>query len=277
MPHASAHAVHCCLKPMSLFTHLAASLRRPDHWLYAGWLDTISRYRRNRLGLVWLFVPTVVYIWGIGGFLGAMNPGLDLTRFFAHIAVGFAVFRMASTILTDTSTVFASSRAYIYDGSLRLTDFILRSVGSTCFHFLLTLPLVVVAVLGSPDFQWAGIGLALAGVAILLVNLFFFGVLFSLLGARLPDMHELMGSAMLALFLITPIVWNAEAAPAGTLRGALMRSNPFYHLVTAVRAPLLGEPIEPLTWMYLGAMTITGVLLATIGYQRFARQVPVWL
>lgn len=262
---------------MTLFTHLAASLRRPDHWLYASWLDTISRYRRNRLGLLWLFVPTAVYIWGIGGFLGAMQPGLDLPRFFAHIALGFTVFRLASTVLTDATTVFASSQSYIYDGSLRLTDFVLRALGRTGFHFLLTLPIVLVVVIGSPDFAWNGIPLALVGALVLAVNLFFFAVVFALLGARLPDLHEFTGSATLALFLLTPIVWHAEAAPEGTLRGALMRSNPFHHLLEVIRTPLLGGSVEPLTWIYLGAMTLAGVIAATFAYRRFARQVPVWL
>lgn len=260
-----------------LFDHLAASLRRPDHWLYASWLDTVSRYRRNRLGLLWLFVPTAVYIWGIGGFLGAMQPGLDLPRFFAHIALGFTVFRLASTVLTDSTSVFASSQSYIYDGSLRLTDFVLRALGRTGFHFLLTLPIVLVVVIGSPDFQWGGIPLALLGALVLLVNLFFYAVAFALLGSRLPDLHEFTGSATLALFLLTPIVWSAEAAPAGTLRGALMRSNPFHHLLDSIRAPLLGGTVEPLTWIYLGAMTLAGIIVATLAYRRFARQVPVWL
>jgi ABC-type polysaccharide/polyol phosphate export permease len=262
---------------MSLFTHLSASLRRPDHWLYASWLDTVSRYRRHRLGLLWLFVPTAVYIWGIGGFLGAMQPGLDLPRFFAHIGLGFAVFRLASTVLTDATTTFASSQAYIYDGSLRLTDFILRSLARTVHHFLLTLPIVAVVVLGSPDFQWSGVPWAVLGLLLVLLNLFFHAVLFALLGARLPDLHELAGSATLALFLITPIVWHADAAPAGTVRGALMRANPFHHMLDVVRAPLLGGSIEPLTWAYLGAMTVMGVVLATLAYTRFARRVPAWL
>ncbi|GAB2510978.1 ABC transporter permease [Lysobacter humi (ex Lee et al. 2017)] len=262
---------------MSLFAHLAASLRRPDHWIYASWLDTVSRYRRNRLGLLWLFVPTAVYIWGIGGFMGAMQPGFDLPRFYAHIGLGFAVFRLASTVFTDATSVFSASQAYIYDGSLRLTDFLLRSLGRSVYYFVLTLPIVAIVVLGSPDFTWAGVAPAALGLAVVLVNLVFLSVLLGLLGARLPDLHELTGSAMLALFLFTPIVWLPDAAPEGTLRGALMRANPLFHMVEAVRAPVLGQPIEMLTYAYLGALTLGAVVLSTVLYGRFARRVPVWL
>lgn len=262
---------------MDLFRHLAASLRRPDHWIYASWLDVVSRYRRNRLGLAWLFVPTAVYIWGIGGFLGAMQPGLDMPRFFAHVAVGFSLFRFVSTVLNDATSVFASSQSYIHDGSLRLTDFVLRSVARSWFYFMLTVPLVAVVVVGSPCASLAGVLPAMFAFAVDCVALFFIAVSLGLVGARLPDLHELMGSAMMALFLITPIVWDASAAPAGTVHGMLMRANPLFHMVEGVRAPLLGEPIEPLTGLYLAALVGASMLVATFAYGRYARRVPVWL
>jgi ABC-2 type transport system permease protein len=260
-----------------LFSHLAASFRRPDHWIYASWLDTISRYRRNRLGLLWLFVPTAVYIWGIGGFMGAMQPGLELTRFFAHVGVGFAIFRLVSTVLTDATSVFSSSQAYIYDGSLRMTDFLLRSLGRSLFYFGLTLPIIALVVLGSPDFTLGGLGPSAIAFAVVLVDLVFLSVLLGLVGARLPDFHELTGSAMLALFLFTPVVWMVEAAPSGTLRGGLARANPLFHMLEAIRAPLLGKPVELLTYGYLAVLTALALVAAAVTYRSFSRLVPVWL
>ena len=262
---------------MQLFRHLAASLRRPDHWIYASWLDVVSRYRRNRLGLLWLFVPTAVYIWGIGGFLGAMQPGLNLPRFFAHVALGFTLFRLVVTVLTDATSVFSASQNYIYDGSLRLTDFLLRSLARSWFYFMLTLPMVAVVVLGSPDATWEGIAPAAVAFIADLGILLFLSVALALVGARFPDLHELLGSAVMALFLLTPIVWDASGAPAGTLHGALMRGNPLFHMVESVRAPLLGDTVEPLTYLYLGILLASSMLVAVLSYQRFARRVPVWL
>ena len=86
-----------------------------------------------------------------------------------------------------------------------------------------------------------------------------------------------MGSAVMALFLLTPIVWDAANAPSGTLHGALMRGNPLFHMIEPVRAPLLGQPVEPLTYMYLGTLGVVSLLVAMLAYQRFARRVPVWL
>lgn len=260
-----------------LFTHLLQSFRRPDHWVYGSWLDTVVKYRKTRLGIVWLLIPTAVYIWGIGGFLAALQPGVSVPNFLAHVGMGFLVFRLLSTVMIDATSVFASSQAYIYDGHLRLTDFVLRSVARSFYYFVLSLPVVAIAVLASPQFDPSGLIASMAGMMVVLLNLLLYGVLFAIAGARFPDLHEFMGSAIMALFLLTPIVWYASAASAGTVHGELMRLNPLYHLLAAVRAPLLQESIEPLTYGYLAGLTLLGALLASVVYGAAARRVPVWL
>lgn len=260
-----------------LFAHLAQSLRRPDHWIYGSWVDTLVKYRKTRLGAVWMLVPISVYVWGVGGFMATLQPGIDPKRYLAHVGVGFLLFRLISTVLTDATSVFASYQSYIYDGQLRLTDFVLRMLARSFYYFLLSLPIVAVVAVASPTFSIAGAPASLLGLLLVLVNLFLYGTLLGIAGARLPDLSELMGSAMMAVFLITPIVWYPEAAPEGTLQGALMRANPFHHLLAAARAPMLGEAIEPVTWVYLGVMTLMGLIAAACVYRVAARRVPLWL
>lgn len=261
----------------SLFQHLGESIRKPDHWVYASWLDTVTNYRKTYLGIFWVLVPTAIYIWGIGGFLGALQPAVNMQRFLGHVAVGFVAFRLMMTVFGDATNTFASYQPYIYDGNLRLTDFVLRAIARSFIYFLFAQPLLAIAVLGSPDFQLSGVPGSLLGLLVLLVNLFLYSVLLGLAGARYPDLSELMGSVMMAAFLITPIVWYPAGAPEGTMHGTLMRLNPFHHLLAAIRAPLFGEVMEPLTLYYLGAMTVIGFVAATLAYRVFARRVPLWL
>ncbi len=260
----------------SLFHDLRESFRSPDHWVYASWLDNVTHYRKTYLGILWALVPTALYIWGIGGFLGSMQATNKLA-YLGHVGVGFVVFRLIMVVFSEATGVFASYRAYIYDGNVRLTDFILRSVNSSLIYFVLVLPLMAIAALGSPTFDVTGVPAALLGMLVLVLNLFLYSVLLAFMGARFPDLSELMGSLMMAAFLLTPIMWDPSGAPEGTVRGALMRMNPFHHLLAGVRAPLLGETLEPLTVYYLAAMSIIGLLAAHLAYRAFARRVPTWL
>lgn len=260
-----------------LLAHFADSLRRPDHWLYGSWLDTVTKYRKTRLGLVWMLVPTIVYIWGIGAYLGTLQPGENLQRFLAHVGVGFVVYRLLMTVLVDATNVLYGCQAFIYDGNVRLTDYILRTISRSFYYFLAAQPLLAIAVVASPDFHWAGVPGSLLGMAVVVVNVFLYSVVLALVGARFPDFSELMSSLMMAAFLVTPIVWYPDAAPEGTGRGAVMRANPFHHLLAVVRAPLLGETLEPISWWYLAAMTLIGLVAAILAYRSFARRAPLWL
>ncbi|SDW34911.1 ABC transporter permease [Lysobacter enzymogenes] len=261
----------------TLFSHLRQSLRRPDHWLYGSWLDTVIKHRRTRLGLAWLLIPTAIYIWGIGGFLAAMQPGMDRARYFAHVGLGFALFRLLTTVLADSATAFSIHQSYILDGQLRLTDYVLRALARSFYYFVFTLPLVIAVTVVSPSFEPSGIGLSLLGMAALLVNTFLIAVVVAIAGARFPDLAEMVGSIIMASFLITPVVWYPEAAPAGSVTGDFMRANPFHHMLAAVRGPVLGEQVEPMTWWYLAAMAGIGTAASALVYRSCARRVPLWL
>lgn len=260
-----------------LLSHLSQSLRRPDHWVYGSWIDTVVKYRKTRLGMVWAVVPIAVYIWGIGGFMASLQPGVGLQRFLAHVGIGFLMFRLLSTVANEATAVFAAYQPYIYDGHLRLTDFVLRTLARSLYYFLLSLPVVAVVAVASPGFSAAGLPAAALGLLVVVLNLLLYGLLLAIAGARFPDLHEMMGSVIMALFLITPIVWYPEAAPEGTGHGLLMRMNPLHHMLAAVRGPLLSETIEPLTYFYLGGMTLVGGIAAAAVYGHAARRVPLWL
>lgn len=260
-----------------MLKHLVQSVRQPDHWLYGSWLDTAVRYRRMRLGLLWVLIPTAIYIWGIGGFLASMQPGLDAARFLAHVALGFSVFRMVTAVMTDSTSLFSGFQYYIYDGHLRLTDYILRSLARSLYYFVLSLPLVLAVAILSPDFTPSGLPLSALGLVVVLINLFSFSVLLAIAGARYPDIGELMGSVMMAAFLVTPVVWYPGAVPADSTPGLLMKANPFHHLLVAVRAPVLGETVDPASWVYLPVLTVVGLAASAVAYRWCAPRVAAWL
>lgn len=260
-----------------LLDHLIQSFRRPDHWLYGSWLDTALRYRKMRLGLLWLLIPTAVYIWGIGGFLASMQPGLEASRFLAHVGLSYILFRLLSTVMTDSTALFSGFQHYIYDGHSRLTDYVLRCLARSFYYFALSLPVALAVAAMSPAFTPTGIPLAALGLAVVLVNLFSISVMLAIAGARFPDLGELMGSVMMAALLITPVVWYPQNAPADTTPGMLMRANPLHHLLLAVRGPLLGERIDAQNWIYLAVLTVAGLIAAAAVYRGCARRVAAWL
>lgn len=260
----------------ALLHDLVASLRNPEFWAFSSWLDIVVRSRQSRLGIFWLVSPLIVYIWGVGFFFANMM-GMSLAQHAAYVALGYVVFRFISAIVSDATSAFAAAGAFILDGHVRLTDFVLRVVATAVFHAVLSVPLVLLALTLSPQTRWTGLLAALAVFPLVVVNGIWVAVLLSLLGARFLDLRHLVSNIFMFTFLLTPIVWHADMMPTDSLRGSIMRFNPFYHLIEVVRAPVLGTPIDPTTWPYLGVMTAVGLCLAVFAYRRYARYVPLWV
>lgn len=259
----------------SLKSDLIESFRHPDFWGFSSWLDLVTKYRRSALGLVWLFLPPVCYVFGIGYFYSTIF-GKEPLHFMVHLGFGYALWKMITQVITGASTAMATHRAFIMDGRIRYTDYVLRVFAKSSFYFVITvLILAPLVVLLSPSVL--GVASLAITLPIFIVNVLWLGVVLGVLGARLPDLHELSTTIFIFGFLLTPIVWEASLMPADTGRGFAARLNPAFHLIEFVRAPVLGEPVETITYMVIAGMTIGGCVFAAFVYRRYSRLIAVWL
>ena len=260
----------------SLLRDYSDSLRHPEFWVYATWLELASRYRRSRLGLFWAMLPPALYAFGIGGFFAHMQRQ-RMESFIPHMAIGYVIFRFITVALIEATTTCVGHASYILDGRVRLTDYVLRVIAKAAFYLVLSVPVVVVALWMAPGFQWISILFVLPALGVVLLNVAWMGVLMAVLGARLQDVNQLMGSVLMIGFLFTPIIWHADLTPADTSRGAIARMNPLFHMVEIVRAPLLGGQVEFMTYLYLAVLFVVGSGITILIYRRYARFVPLWV
>ncbi|GAB3754030.1 ABC transporter permease [Lysobacter olei] len=260
----------------SLLQDYRSSLLDPGFWTYATWLEIVTKYRKSRLGLFWAFFPPALYAFGVGWFFANVQ-GMSASQFIPHMCLGYVLFRLVTVSVLESATAFASSSSFILDGRTRLTDYVLRVVVKAMFYFVTAAPVIAVSLMLSPGFHWSGLIAAIPAFALVLLNIAWLGVIVAVIGARFPDIHELTGSILMFSFLFTPIVWVASQVPVDSLRGGIARANPLFHLIEVVRAPLLGEPVERLSFAYLAGMLAIGWMVAAFVYRRYARFVPLWV
>lgn len=260
----------------NIFSDYRDSLKFPAFWMYATWLGIVTKYRKSKLGLFWAVAPAALYTFGIGGFYGFLQH-ISPRIFAAHMGIGYITFRFITVSLSDATSTCSGHASFILDGRTRLTDYVLRVMAKALFGFVCALPVLALAVVINPNFRPEGILQAIPGLLVVFLNVAWMGIFLAILGARLPDMHELIGSILMFSFLFTPIIWKAGQMPLGTVRGTVARVNPLFHLVEIVRAPILGEPIEHSTYIYLAVMLVVGWALAFFTYRRYAKYVPLWV
>lgn len=259
-----------------LVGHLSASIRRPEFWAYSTWLDIVTRYRRTRLGLAWLLLPTFVFITVLGN-VYSLLMGFSVAEYLPYLGLGYACWRFMLMCINESSTVFRSHKAFIMDGRVRLTDYVLRAIAKPMFFFAFALVVVVGVLIWSPAVGWLGILSLVATLPVLVVNMVWISFCVALLGARFPDTSEFIGTLLVVGFLLTPILWHVERFPADTTRGFLARMNPAFHLIDFVRAPALGQMPETTSLFVVAGLTVGGWLLMGVLYRRYARFVPLWI
>lgn len=261
---------------MRLLHDMRASLKERAFWAYATWLEMITRYRRTRLGVLWMVLPPITYVLGLG-YLYAHMMSKSPAEFIPHLGIGYLLWRFAIQTITESSDVFVSHQAFIMDGRTRFTDYVLRTFAKSVLYLGIGFVVMVAVLLFDPLIHDALIATLLVTVPIYMINVLWMAMVVALLGARVRDTREVISTGLIFGFLLTPILWDVSLVPADTFRGAVMRFNPFFHLIEFVRAPVLGVMPENSTLWVIGVMTIAGWGLAASLYSRYARYVPLWI
>lgn len=255
---------------------LLDSVRRPEFWAYSTWLDLVTKYRRTRLGVAWLLLPTLIFITVLGNVYSHLM-GHSVAEYLPYLWVGYACWRFMLQCINDSSNVFRGHKAFIMDGRVRLTDYVLRAVAKPLFYFMFALVIVVGVLLWSPAVEWLGLASLVVTLPVLIINMIWISFCIALLGARFPDTSEFIGTVLVVGFLLTPILWHVDRFPAETTRGFVARLNPAFHLIDFVRAPALGKMPESTTLLAVLGMTVGGWLLMAFLYRRYSRFVPLWI
>lgn len=260
----------------NIFTQFASSLRYPEFWAYSSWLDIVTRYRRTRLGLFWLLAPVMLFTFITGPFYSKVMHH-ELSTYMVHLGMGYAVWRLMVMVLNDSIGILRSNKSFILHGNIRLTDYTLRSIAKSVFYFAFAMIGMVLVLIWSPAVPAYAILSLFVTVPIILVNLAWVGYSMSILGARSPDVGQVLNTILMVGFLFTPIIWVGSRYSADSVGGFLVRLNPAYHFLELVREPLFGRMPPNSTLAYLAVLTLAGWLLASILCRRYSRYVPIWI
>lgn len=250
------------------------SIRSPSYWAYSTWMKFALKYRKTSLGPLWVLVSPAMFVAFLGYMYSKVNT-VSLEVFVPHLSIGYITWLLISTLVNQGATLFVSRRQELLQGRVVVTDIVFASVFLSFLQYFQQ-ALIFIAVIFY--FQaWSGVYsfMSLVGLLLLLINGLWVTVFFGILGARYRDLAEVVTAVMRLAFFITPIIWIPKDGQGGVL-GAFLIFNPFYHYLELVRAPLLGNPIAPLSWIVVGVITLIGMTLSTLLYNRTARFLPIW-
>jgi ABC-type polysaccharide/polyol phosphate export permease len=218
------------------------------------WHDVASRYRGSVLGPFWITLSMGLMVFGIG-FLYASLFDLPLNEFLPYVALGIVFFGVMTGTVNEGCDTFVLASGILSQTSLPMFTFVWRTV----FRNLINLGHHLVIVVGMLVFygQWkvANVPLAVVGVALMLLNASWMSLLAAIASARFRDVPQIVVSVMQFAIFMTPVFWMPSRFGKHQI---FLDLNPFYHLLQAVRAPLLGQSVASHSYIILVAMAVVG-------------------
>ena len=148
---------------------------------------------------------------------------------------------------------------------------ILRNLISLAHHLV-----IVIAVLTFYGYWGKAQPLvALVGLVLMVVNAGWISMLAAIASARFRDIPQIVVSVMQFAIFMTPVFWTPQRFSGENM--AVLHLNPFFHLLEAVRAPLLGHAVEPNTYVVLVTMAVAGWTLTFTVFARTRRRIVHYL
>lgn len=231
------------------------------------------RYRRSVIGPFWISIALAVLIFSIG-LLYSQVQHQPFKEFLTFFGCGMLAWTFLTQMIAEGSQVVIESEGLLRSVPLPVPLLAARMVYRNVIillHNALVIGLML-AILGSAPGPTAWI----TPLALLLyVPIgWFFAIAFGPICARFRDLPQVISSGMQVLFFLTPIFW----VPGGSMdRHAVLTVNPFYHLISIVREPLLGRMPTELNWIVsfsvLGTLAVLALLTTAIARKR----VFLWL
>lgn len=254
---------------------LRAALRAHHLATTFSWQDIAQRYRRSRVGAFWLTVNMGALIGAMGLTFGTLFRA-PLYEFLPFICVGLIFWSFISTALTEGCTSFINAQGIILQVRIPLFTHILTTLYRNAIvlaHNLLIYPLVLLAVARLPS--WHGL-LAFPGFLLIALNVAWMTLILAVVCARFRDLTQVVQNLLQVAFFVTPLMWLPQSLPEGR-HHVVLDLNPFFHLISLVRAPLLGEWPTAANWLSCIAMAVVGWALALPFYGRYRDRIPYWL
>jgi ABC-type polysaccharide/polyol phosphate export permease len=257
----------------SFFQDILEGAKRKELWMLLGWNDLKRKYRRTKFGHVWIPLGLMITITVMGPLYGGLL-NKDLEIYVPYLAFGFCVWNLIQSFITAGATVFIRSSSEITDVKAPYSIHVFRMIWSSIITFFYSLiGCALIAIFFNYKIS-LNVLYFIPGFLLILLNGFWFCMIFGVICTRFRDMQQVINSLMRLIFFATPIMWYPEMA--GT-RSFYVKFNPFYFLLDITRSPLLGDPPKTISWVVVSGIAIIGWFLAHRIYSRFANNIPFWI
>lgn len=246
-------------------------------WIHLSLSDLRYRWRRSFLGVFWSIIQPLGMTLLLAIVFGKIFNS-DVREYAPYILSGMLVWDFVTATAIGGSLAFVQADAYIKQTYHPLAIYTLRTTLTNLMVlvFASTSLIAWVLVVMPEHFGWTWLA-ALLIFPIVAFIAWPMATLFAYISTRFRDVPHALGLLLQALYLVSPIYFEAKVFRGGDLH-VLVDYNPIYHLLEIVRAPLLrGQWPTAENYLYCVGTIVAMLLPAWLVGRKAERSVIFYL
>lgn len=244
--------------------------------VYAVTSDVEASIRRTALGPLWSTLGLALLISCLALFLGAVLKQLlpEQEIYVPFLVAGMIGWTFLANCIHQSCSQIWGFLNHLRHNRMSLAAPVLRAIIYNAVSLALNIAIALIAArlyFGTSDVNVAALT---AGLVLLIVNASWMSFLAALACARFRDMPQLIAWGLHLAFFLTPILWVEHNLGRFDY---LLYFNPFAWLISVIRQPLLGQPVDLHVWLTVGLLAVLGSSVAIWLGRRTAHRLPYWL
>jgi ABC-type polysaccharide/polyol phosphate export permease len=226
---------------------IVSGLRQWRLWSLLALEDFKATYKRTLIGPLWVAASFAAFV-GVKIFIfGSLNQLGGGEYFSGYVTLGFMMWTYLANAVNSGVNAFTSSRNWILGVSMPYSVFIFQKIALSLLNLAFVVVAAALILTMFMSISAKAYLLALSGIAVTVISLFWVQLLLAVLGVFFRDIIQLVSTIMRIMFFLTPIIWMPAAIGA---RANFVQWNPFTHYLAIVRAPILDGEL-PLISLYI--------------------------
>lgn len=252
---------------------LASGLSRWKTSYRLGLQDIELRYKRSLLGPFWISAALVATVLALAYVFADVFQS-DFVTYVSFIGAGLLTWQLILALVTEGCASVTEHAPLLQNVRMPLSVIAGRIAFRNSIVFVHNFVAMSVLLLIFGAHLTPVAVLALPGALIILTFGYFLAMTLGPICARFRDIPLVVQSGMQVTFFLTPIFWMPEAVPN---RPMFLASNPFFHLIELVRAPLLGREPTMLNWQVALWCCAIAAILSLIVVSATRKRINLWL
>lgn len=255
------------------FGDISAGASRWRLWLNLAWHDLRVRYRRTWLGLWWVALSFALFA-GVKIVIFGPLASRPIGEYAASLALGFLVFRFIANSITGGSSVFVGAQKWIHSEPLPLSLHVFKLTAMNLMVLGFASMAAFAICLGFGVYHAAVLPAIPAALLVYAINGLWVSVLIGALCARHRDVLHLVGTIVQVSYFATPILW---IPPETGFRAKVALYNPLTHYIAILREPMLDGTVPALSWMIVGGVTVSGLVVTLLVFRFVRQRIIFWI